>query len=67
MVLRKLGIRASEAVYIGDNTTRDLQGARNAGMPFILFRGECRYYNGLTPDRCFNEYGELPEILRSGF
>jgi putative hydrolase of the HAD superfamily len=62
--LRKLGIRNKEAVYIGDNPARDLTGAKNAGLPFILFRGECRNYNGLTPDRCFQDYSELQTLIK---
>jgi len=62
--LRKLGIRDKEAVYIGDNPNRDLTGAKNAGLRFILFRGECRDYNGLTPDRCFQDYSELQTLIK---
>jgi putative hydrolase of the HAD superfamily len=62
--LRELGIRDKEAVYIGDNPNRDLTGAKNADLRFILFRGECRDYNGLTPDRCFQDYSELQTLLK---
>lgn len=59
----RLGVKAYESVYIGDNPHRDLVGAKMSGMRFILFRGDCRDYNGFRPDACFGEYRELPAVL----
>jgi putative hydrolase of the HAD superfamily len=63
LAMRNLGTIPDESVYIGDNPARDLIGAKNAGMKFILFRSECRSYNGFQPDRCFDNYSELEDIL----
>lgn len=60
----ELNVTSRDSVYIGDNPRRDLVGAKNAGMKFILFRSECRDYNGFQPDRCFYNYAELENILR---
>ncbi len=60
----ELNVTSRESVYIGDNPRKDLVGAKNAGMKFILFRSECRDYNGFQPDRCFYNYAELENILR---
>jgi putative hydrolase of the HAD superfamily len=57
------GVNSEESVYIGDNPFKDLSGAKKAGMEFILFRSECREYNGFQPDRCFYDYSELEDIL----
>jgi hypothetical protein len=32
-------------------------------MKFILFRAECREYNGFTPDGCFQDYAEFDAVL----
>ncbi|MBA4349441.1 MAG: hypothetical protein C0415_05575 [Thermodesulfovibrio sp.] len=63
LAMKSLGVVPEESVYIGDNPARDLIGAKNAGMKFILFRSECRSYNGFQPDRCFDNYSELEDIL----
>ncbi len=48
--MEKLGVKPEEAIYIGDNPFKDLAGAKNAGMGFILYRSECKEYNGLYPE-----------------
>jgi putative hydrolase of the HAD superfamily len=63
MAMKKLMIKTEESVYIGDNPQKDLVGAKKAGMQFILFRSEFKPYNGLQPDRHFNDYSELLKIL----
>jgi len=62
--MEKLGVTPEYSVYIGDNPYKDLVGAKNAGMQFILFRGECHEYNGFRPDKCFYAYSELENLLR---
>lgn len=62
--MEELGVTPEYSVYIGDNPYKDLVGAKNAGMQFILFRGECREYNGFRPDKCFYAYSELENLLR---
>ncbi|MEW6107956.1 MAG: HAD family hydrolase [Nitrospirota bacterium] len=64
IAMEKLKARAEESVYIGDNPPKDLIGAKNAGLKFILFRNECKSYNGFMPDACFNEYRDLSKILK---
>ncbi|NWF76634.1 MAG: HAD family hydrolase [Nitrospirae bacterium] len=61
--MEKFGVKSEESIYIGDNPMKDLKGAKNAGMRFILFGSEYREYNGLYPDRCFYHYSELIGIL----
>jgi len=38
--LERLGVSAGEAVFVGDNVYRDMEGARNLGMPHILLAAE---------------------------
>ncbi len=63
MAMGKMKVTPDESVYIGDNPPKDIVGAKKAGMKFILFRSECRSYNGFQPDKCFNDYSELEDIL----
>ena len=63
IAMERLGVTPEESVYIGDNPAKDLVGSKKAGMSFILFRSECRSYNGFQPDRCFSHYAELDGIL----
>jgi len=37
--LDRLGVTAREAVFVGDNVYRDMEGARNVGMPHVLLAG----------------------------
>lgn len=64
VAMERLKVEPRNSIYIGDNISKDLVGAKKAGMRFILFRSECREYNGFRPDRCFNDYSELKEILK---
>ncbi len=61
--MRKLSVQPEESVYIGDNPSKDLVGAKKSGMKFVLFRPENKPCNDFQPDRCFNNYSELIEIL----
>jgi putative hydrolase of the HAD superfamily len=61
--MEELDVTPGLSVYIGDNPQKDIAGAKNAGMKFILFRGECHEYNGVRPDKCFYSYSELENIL----
>jgi len=38
--LERLGVLAGEAVFIGDNVCRDMEGAKGVGMPHIWLAGE---------------------------
>lgn len=63
IAMKKLGIRPDEAVYIGDNPSRDLVGAKSSGMKFLLFRNDCKAYNGYEADGCFYEYKQLEDLI----
>lgn len=67
IALGKIGTKAEDALYVGDNPYRDLPGAKNAGLDFILFRNERREYNGLKPDACFYDYSELEDLINREF
>jgi putative hydrolase of the HAD superfamily len=61
--VEQLGVTPAESVYIGDNPSKDLVGAKKAGIQCILFRAACCDYEGYTPDRCFDAYDELENII----
>ncbi len=58
------GVPAGRAVYVGDNPERDLAGAKAAGMRSILFRRAGLEHGGLAADGCFDDYAELPGMLK---
>jgi putative hydrolase of the HAD superfamily len=61
--LHALGVEPADAVYVGDNPKDDLVGARNAGMRCIIFGADGIEYDGLHPDACFRNHGDLPALL----
>ncbi len=61
--MRALGATPGASVYVGDNPSRDLVGARSAGMRCVIFRGRDAAYNKLVPDACFDAYTDLEPIL----
>jgi putative hydrolase of the HAD superfamily len=63
MAMRALGATPEASVYVGDNPSRDLVGARNAGMRCVIFRGTDLPYPTGAPDACFDDYAELEPIL----
>lgn len=65
IAMKKLEVKAEDSIYIGDNPVRDLVGSKMAGMKFLLFRTDCKTYNGFQADGCFNEYHELEYLLTS--
>lgn len=62
--MRRLGVAPGESVYIGDSLSKDMVGAKSAGMKFILFQSERREVNGFSPDATMGDYSELPGILK---
>jgi FMN phosphatase YigB (HAD superfamily) len=49
MILDKLGVRAAEAVMVGDSWERDIQGALEVGMQAVwVANGRIRAGNGST-------------------
>ena len=63
MGMKKLSVQPEESVYIGDNPSKDLVGAKKSGMKFILFKPENKSSNDFQPDSHFSNYSELMEIL----
>ncbi|CAJ35547.1 HAD family hydrolase [Methanocella arvoryzae] len=63
--LRRLGVQPSEAIYLGNDTLRDIKGANDAGMKSVLVMTE--YGNKDTavakPDYIIHDVGELFGIL----
>lgn len=63
--LDSLGVRASDAVYVGDNPQRDLVGAKRAGMRMVLVRSTDREYEGYAADAAIADIAELEPVLDS--
>ena len=65
--LKRLGVSASEAIYIGNDTHRDIKGARDAGMKSVLVM--TRYGNKDTsvakPDYIVNNVDEVFKVLEA--
>jgi putative hydrolase of the HAD superfamily len=67
IAMEKLRIKPDESVYIGDNLSKDLLGAKRAGMKFILFGQEYQGANDLKPDGVFGDYSVLKEMVMEIF
>lgn len=61
--LDSLGVRPSDALYVGDNACRDLVGAKRAGMRMVLVRTSERECGGFAPDVYIDEIARLEEVL----
>ncbi len=63
--LKHIGVKASEAVFVGDNPVADISGAQGAGIQAVLrVRKSASMLSGLiTPDRSIHSFSELPPIL----
>ncbi len=66
--MNALRVRPEESVYIGDNPSKDLVGAKNAGMKCVMFRSPLSHfdgikYDGLKPDACIQSYAEIGPVL----
>jgi putative hydrolase of the HAD superfamily len=63
--MRRLGVKPSEAIYLGNDTLRDIKGANDSGMKSILVMTQ--YGNKDTslakPDYVINRIDELYKIL----
>lgn len=65
-----LGIRPSEALYVGDHPTRDMDPAHEAGLFTCLRRGEGRHVEEAAvhaPDFAVDTLDELVTILKERF
>jgi putative hydrolase of the HAD superfamily len=47
--LSLLGVEASEALFVGDDPLRDIEGARNAGLEAVWFRASRTWPEDLPP------------------
>ena len=65
--LRRAGVRADEAVMIGNDPIADILGASEVGMLTILYRPAQRRspFAKCGADYCINSLAELPAILSS--
>jgi HAD superfamily hydrolase (TIGR01662 family) len=63
--LRRLGVRADEAAFVGDRLTSDVGGAQSVGMKGILRVLPYRVEEDARtqPDACVHSLAELPEAL----
>ncbi len=63
--IEQLAVDSAHIVHIGDREHNDIQGAHRAGMKAILFTGSRDAdVEGTTADAVFNDYRELPDILK---
>ena len=63
--LEKLGISASEAVFVGDTVDADIQGAKSAGMKTIFIeRRPQKEAEQTFPDQTIQSLNELPAALK---
>ncbi len=64
--LKRLGVSPQESVYIGNDTFRDIKGARDAGMVTILIMTKHGNKNEsvATPDFTIEHIDELNEVLK---
>jgi putative hydrolase of the HAD superfamily len=64
-VLEALAVEASNAVYIGDDPSADVVGAKATGMKTIYFPSSQRFpsLNGVQPDATISHLRELPGCL----
>ena len=61
MMLSELGLRPEEALYTGDSRSKDIDGARNAGMHTALISRSVRVYN--NADIIFSSWAEFRKVV----
>ena len=61
MTLERLGVKAEQAVMVGDSETEDIQGAKQAGLSTVWLKKE-RAKNCEHADHVIWEIGELAEL-----
>jgi putative hydrolase of the HAD superfamily len=66
--LKRLGVKSSEAVFIGDRVYDDVAGAQSVGMKGIwLRRGAERNMTDIQPDAIIKSLSDLPLILEDWY
>jgi putative hydrolase of the HAD superfamily len=63
--LDRLGVRAEEAIFIGNDRYRDVFGARQVGMKTVWFASSpCQERpHDAEPDYIIHQFAELPEAI----
>ncbi len=72
LAVRKLGIRPSEAMFVGDNIDRDIVGAKNVGMVSVFAKyGEVLMFRKKKskekPDYVISKPSELISIVKKNY
>jgi putative hydrolase of the HAD superfamily len=65
LALDGLGVPAAQTLYIGNDMHRDVFGAREAGMPTVLFDSDqgTKHFRDTAPDHTITDWRELLTIL----
>ena len=68
IALRAAGVKATEAVMVGDQVAKDIVGGNRIGMKTILFKWNQRYPQNITgqeeqPTYTIGHLGELQHVL----
>jgi HAD superfamily hydrolase (TIGR01662 family) len=68
IALDRLGVRAGNAVMVGNRINADIHGAKQAGMKSVWFSWDDRYHDTIdsedaVPDFVIHHLSELPGIL----
>ena len=61
MMLSELGVKPEEALYTGDSCSKDIDGARNAGMHTALISRSVRAYT--NADIIFSSWEEFEKVV----
>jgi putative hydrolase of the HAD superfamily len=64
LAMRRLSVTPEESIYIGDNPQKDMEGAKRAGMRFVLFGSSAKPESGFKPDGYFTNYSGLLKTLQ---
>jgi len=63
IALSNLGVRASEAMYVGNSLAQDVKGAKGVGMTAVLKRSVYCPHADATPDHCIAALDELDALI----
>ena len=63
--LRRLGVMPDESVYLGNDTFRDVKGAKDAGMKAVLIMTKYgQKSGGATPDFTIDKIEQIDDVLK---
>ena len=65
LALDGLGVPAEQTLYIGNDMHRDIYGARQAGMPTVMFDSDqgTKHFQDCVPDHTITDWRDLLKIL----